>query len=116
MQTATPNAQSQTSTLTLTISEVVAFIEEQVDFFARTGQEIPDHVYMSNDVIKALIINNQRMIPDSMYEGSAGHQQLNFITSHGQLTVKRIFDKENYIAVGGVDYVTMVAEEELLSE
>jgi hypothetical protein len=41
--------------------------------------------------------------------------QLQFVTSQGLLTVERVRDKENYISVGGVDYLSMLAEQELLT-
>jgi hypothetical protein len=69
---------------------------------------------MSNDVVRALIINNKRLSPDSFYDVNVA-SQLQFVTSQGLLTVERVRDKENYISVGGVDYLSMLAEQELLT-
>ena len=43
-------------------------------------------------------------------------RSLQFVTSYGTLNVIMVLNKTNYIAVGGVDYVTMLAEQELLGE
>ena len=110
----TQQSQSQTSTLTLTISEVAEFVEEQIKFFAQAGQEIPEFIYMSYDVVNALVINNGRF-HSPLHNDNVGIC-LQFHTSHGSLFVKKVKDKENYISVGGVDYLTMLAEQELLCE
>ena len=100
---------SQILPLTLTISDIADFVEKQIQFFINNGSEIPDFVYISNDVVKALVTNAGHLTHD-------GYVHLVFQTSAGELSVMRVKDKTNYIAVGGVDYLTMLAEEELLKE
>ena len=82
------------------------------------GHEMPEKVFMSYDVIKALIINNQRISPDSFYDNMAsnGVRRLEFVTSLGSLSVETVRDKENYISVGGIDYLSIIAEQELLGD
>ena len=100
--------------MTLTISEIAEFVEEQVNFFAEVGQEIPKEVHISSDIIRRFFTEDYQshISPHSLHEA----HYLQFATSCGPLRILKVHNKENYIAVGGVDYVTMMAERELLHE